>query len=152
MRSPPSSLHPVTTAEDRRVVWRSYVESHHYLGYEERPIGAHLVLLRCSRGAATEARYACQSFQPPRHGRWTPRDTWIGCGQISTESNCCISVALARRLGLADEAEIKAVEASALLHDLGSNSSRGLDKTHVIRYRSLDAWVVAKAVDEQTSA
>ena len=62
------------------------------------------------------------------------------------------SVALARRLGLADEAEIKAVEASALLHDLGSNSSRGLDKTHVIRYRSLDAWVVAKAVDEQTSA
>lgn len=29
------------------------------------------------------------------------------------------SVALARRLGLADEAEIKAVEASALLHDLG---------------------------------
>ena len=32
------------------------------------------------------------------------------------------------------------------------NSSRGLDKTHVSRYRSLDAWVVAKAVDEQTSA
>ena len=31
-------------------------------------------------------------------------------------------------------------------------SSRGLDKTHVSRYRSLDAWVVAKAVDEQTSA
>ena len=28
----------------------------------------------------------------------------------------------------------------------------GLDKTHVSRYRSLDAWVVAKAVDEQTSA
>ena len=33
-----------------------------------------------------------------------------------------------------------------------STSSRGLDKTHVSRYRSLDAWVVAKAVDEQTSA
>ena len=31
-------------------------------------------------------------------------------------------------------------------------SSRGLDKTHVSRYHSLDAWVVAKAVDEQTSA
>ena len=35
---------------------------------------------------------------------------------------------------------------------MGRNSSRGLDKTHVSRYRSLDAWVVAKAVDEQTSA
>ena len=35
---------------------------------------------------------------------------------------------------------------------LDRTSSRGLDKTHVSRYRSLDAWVVAKAVDEQTSA
>ena len=35
---------------------------------------------------------------------------------------------------------------------ISRNSSRGLDKTHVSRYRSLDAWVVAKAVDEQTSA
>ena len=51
---------------------------------------------------------------------------------------------------------VKVLDAKNTLADFvelfQDNSSRGLDKTHVGRYRSLDAWVVAKAVDEQTSA
>ena len=81
----PISLHPVTTAEDR-ALWRSYVESHHYLGYK-RPIGAHLFYFVAAR-RSNRSSVACR-FQPPRHGRWL-REIHGLAGTTSTESNCCM--------------------------------------------------------------
>ena len=58
----PISLHPVTTAEDR-ALWRSYVESHHYLGYK-RPIGAHLFYFVAAE--ARQQKLGCVSFSARR--------------------------------------------------------------------------------------
>ena len=70
----PISLHPVTTAEDR-ALWRSYVESHHYLGYK-RPIGAHLFYFVAAE--ARQQKLGCVSFSAAAAWALAPRDTWIG--------------------------------------------------------------------------
>ena len=70
----PISLHPVTTAEDR-ALWRSYVESHHYLGYK-RPIGAHLFYFVAAE--ARQQKLGGVSFSAAAAWALAPRDTWIG--------------------------------------------------------------------------
>jgi hypothetical protein len=70
----PISLAVATTVEDR-ALWRSYVESHHYLGYKQ-PIGAHLFYL-----------VVC-CIQRPRHGRWL-RETSGLVGISRTERSVC---------------------------------------------------------------
>lgn len=70
----PISLQPVTTTEER-ALWRSYVESHHYLGYK-RPIGAHLFYFVVSE--ARQQKLGCLLFSAAAAWALAPRDKWIG--------------------------------------------------------------------------
>lgn len=69
----PISLQAVTTAE-QRALWKSYVESHHYLGYK-RPIGSHLFYFVVSE--ARQQRLGCLSFSAAAAWALAPRDKWI---------------------------------------------------------------------------
>jgi len=70
----PVSLQPVTTAEER-ALWKSCVESHHYLGYK-RPIGSHLMYFVVSE--ARQQKLGCLLFSAAAAWALAPRDEWIG--------------------------------------------------------------------------
>ena len=77
----PVSLVPVTTAEER-ALWKSYVESHHYLGYK-RPIGSHLLYFIVS--GAQQQKLGCMSFSATAAWALGPRDHWIGWDERQRE-------------------------------------------------------------------
>ena len=66
-------LEPVRTEE--RGLWKSYVESHHYLGYK-RPVGAHLLYFIVSE--SLRRKVGCMSFAAAQVRILAPRDQWIG--------------------------------------------------------------------------
>ncbi len=70
----PITLQLATTETDRKL-WKSYVESHHYLGYK-RPAGAHLLYFVVSE--KLQARLGCLSYCAGQVRSLAPRDEWIG--------------------------------------------------------------------------
>ena len=58
-----------------RALWKSYVESHHYLGYK-RPVGAHLLYFIVSE--ALNRKLGCVSFAAAQVRILAARDQWIG--------------------------------------------------------------------------
>lgn len=68
------TLQLATTSEDR-ALWKSYVESEHYLGYK-RSIGAHLLYFIVSE--ALQQKLGCISFCAAPVRTLAPRDEWIG--------------------------------------------------------------------------
>lgn len=84
------SLQPVTTAEER-ALWRSYVESHHYLGYK-RPIGAHLFYFVVSE--ARQQKLGCLLFSASAAWTLAPRDKWIGWDKQHREK--CLPLVLSQ--------------------------------------------------------
>ncbi|MFH1766682.1 MAG: IS4 family transposase [Patescibacteria group bacterium] len=70
----PIVLKLVTTNEDR-TLWKSYIQSYHYLGYK-RPIGSHLCYFVVSE--ARQQNVGCVLFSAAAAWRLAPRDKWIG--------------------------------------------------------------------------
>ena len=86
----PIWLQLATTIEDR-ALWRSYVESHHYLGYK-RPIGAHLFYFVVSE--ARQQKLGCLLFSAAAAWTLAPRDEWIGWDKQHREK--CLSLVLSQ--------------------------------------------------------
>jgi hypothetical protein len=86
----PISLQLATTVEDR-ALWRSYVESHHYLGYK-RPIGAHLFYFVVSE--ARQQKLGCLLFSAAAAWTLAPRDEWIGWDKPHREK--CLPLVLSQ--------------------------------------------------------
>jgi len=70
----PISLRCVAT-DKQRALWKSFVESHHYLGYK-RPIGFHLFYFVVSE--ALQQKVGCLSFSTSAAWTLSARDEWIG--------------------------------------------------------------------------
>ena len=68
----PITLQLATTETDRKL-WKSYVESHHYLGYK-RPAGAHLLYFVVSE--KLQAKLGCLSYCAGQVRSLAPRDEW----------------------------------------------------------------------------
>lgn len=86
----PISLQLATTVEDR-ALWRSYVESHHYLGYK-RPIGAHLFYFVVAE--ARQQKLGCLLFSAAAAWTLAPRDKWIGWDKKHREK--CLPLVLSQ--------------------------------------------------------
>ncbi len=86
----PISLEVATTVEDR-ALWRSYVESHHYLGYKQ-PIGAHLFYFVVSE--ARQQKLGCLLYSAAAAWTLAPRDEWIGWDKQHREK--CLALVLSQ--------------------------------------------------------
>lgn len=86
----PILLRLVTTAEDR-ALWRSYVESHHYLGHK-KPIGAHLFYFVVSE--ARQQKLGCLLYSAAAAWAMAPRDNWIGWDKQHREK--CLPLVLSQ--------------------------------------------------------
>lgn len=84
------TLRPATTVEDR-ALWRSYVESHHYLGYK-RPFGAHVFYFAVSE--AQQQKLGCLLFSAAAAWTLAPRDEWIGWDKAHREK--CLPLVLSQ--------------------------------------------------------
>jgi hypothetical protein len=86
----PITLQLATTVEDR-ALWRSYVESHHYLGYKQ-PFGAHLFYFVVSE--ARQQKLGCVLFSAAAAWALAPRDKWIGWDKLHREK--CLPLVLSQ--------------------------------------------------------
>ena len=86
----PIRLELATTVEDR-ALWRSYVESHHYLGYKQ-PFGAHLFYFVVSD--ERQQKLGCLLFSAAATWALGPRDEWIGWDKQHREK--CLPLVLSQ--------------------------------------------------------